>query len=46
MLAVICQSNLISCIQVLEQCVPDSGDGLRDDHAQHTHGQDLSAWAA
>jgi len=45
-LAGICQSNLISRIQVLEQCVPDSGDGLRDYHAQHAHGHDLSEWAA
>jgi hypothetical protein len=45
-LAGICQSNLISRIQVLEQCVPDSGDGLRDYHAQHAHGLDLSEWAA
>src|SRR6478752_918199 len=42
----LCQSNLISRVQVLEQCVPDSGDGLRDYHAQHAHGQDLSTWAS
>ena len=41
----LCQSNLISRAQVLELCVPDSGDGLRDYHAAHAHGQDLSAWA-
>ena len=45
-LAGICQSNLISRIQVLEQCVPDSGDGLRDYHATHAHGQHLSTWAS
>ena len=38
----LCQSNLISRAQVLELCVPDSGDGLRDYYAQHAHGQDLS----
>ena len=41
----LCQSNLISRAQVLELCVPDSGDGLRDYYAQHAHGQDLSEWA-
>ena len=45
-LAGICQSNLISRIQVLEQCVPDSGDGLRDYYARHGGGPDLSAWAS
>ena len=29
----LCQSNLISRAQVLELCVPDSGDGLRDYYA-------------
>lgn len=45
-LAGICQSNLISRIQVLEQCVPDSGDDLRDYYATHADGQDLSTWAS
>ena len=41
----LCQSNLISRAQVLELCVPDSGDGLRDYYAAHARGQELSAWA-
>jgi hypothetical protein len=45
-LAGICQSNLISRVQVLEQCVSDSGDGLRDYYATHAGGQDLSTWAS
>ena len=35
----LCQSNLISRAQVLELCVPDSGDDLRDYYAAHAHGQ-------
>ena len=42
----LCQSNLICRAQVLELCVPDSGDGLRDYYVAHAHGQDLSVWAA
>ena len=41
----LCQSNLISRAQVLELCVPDSGDGLRDYFTVHAKGQNLSDWA-
>ena len=32
-LAGLCQSTLIGRAQILESCVPDSGDALRDYHA-------------
>ena len=41
----LCQSQLISRAQVLELCVPDSGDGLRDYYTRHANGLDLSTWA-